>query len=138
MIVGYPSETEEEFSTTVENLKKIKFYKMHIFKYSPRRGTVAEKMENQISGDIKDKRSRILLDLSDEFEREYMLSYIGKTYSVLFEEQDGEFYKGHTANYILVKVKTEEDISNKILDVCFEEVDKDSIIGKLVWNITKN
>ena len=132
VIVGFPGETEEEFNITTKNLMKIKFYKMHIFKYSPRKGTVAEKMENQISGDVKDERSKILLKLSDEFEKDYMNSYIGKTNSVLFEEKDGEFYKGHTANYILVKVKTDEDLSNKLLNVCFEQVDNDSIIGKLV------
>ena len=117
IIVGFPGETEEEFGITYEFLKKIKFYKMHIFKYSPRNGTKAEKMENQIPGDIKELRSKKLLLLSDENEKEYLESYIGKNVRVLFEEQDGKFFKGHTGNYIMVKVEAEENLSNKIREV---------------------
>ena len=114
IIVGFPDESEEEFNETFNFLTKIKFYKMHVFKYSPRRGTKAEGMENQISGEVKEIRSKMLLDLSDKNENEYLDTYIGKEVEVLFEEKDGEFYKGHTANYIMVKYKTEEKLENKI------------------------
>lgn len=117
IIVGFPEESEEEFSETYEFLKKIKFYKMHIFKYSQRNGTKAASMKNQVSGDIKEKRSKVLLKLSDDNEKEYLKTYIGKKVQVLFEEKDGEYYKGHTANYIMVKVKTEKNLSNQIEDV---------------------
>lgn len=90
---------------------------MHIFKYSQRNGTKAAIMKNQVSGDIKENRSKILLKLSDDNEKEYLKSYIGKKVQVLFEEQDGEYCKGHTANYIMVKVKTKEDLSNQIKEV---------------------
>ena len=96
IIVGFPEESEEEFSKTYEFLKKIKFYKMHIFKYSQRKGTIAADMKNQISGDVKEERSKKLLELSDSNENEYLDTYIGKEVSVLFEEQDGKYYKGHT------------------------------------------
>ena len=78
IIVGFPGETDEEFNKTYEFLKKVAFYKMHIFKYSPRKGTKAAKMENQIDGNIKEKRSRILIELSDNNEKKYNQSYIGK------------------------------------------------------------
>ena len=117
IIVGFPGETENEFKETFDFLTKIKFYKMHIFKYSPRKGTKAESMEKQVSGDMKELRSKKLLELSDENENEYLDTYIGKDVEVLFEEKDGEFYKGHTANYIMVKYKTEENLENKLKTV---------------------
>ena len=117
IIVGFPGETDGEFNQTYEFLKRIKFYKMHIFKYSPRKGTKAEVMENQISGDVKEIRSKKLLELSDFNENQYLDSYIGKEVEVLFEERDGEFYKGHTSNYIVVKYKTKEELENKIRKV---------------------
>ena len=90
---------------------------MHIFKFSVRKGTKAEKMENQVSPEIKEKRSNLLLELSDKNEIEYLESYIGKEIEVLFEEKEGDFYKGHTSNYIMAKVKSDEDLENKILKV---------------------
>ena len=117
VIVGFPEESEEEFCQTFEFLKKIKFYKMHIFKYSPRKGTKAEKMKNQISGEVKEKRSKKLLELSNQNENKYLEEYIGKEVEVLFEEKDGEYYKGHTSNYIMVKFKSVENLENKIAKV---------------------
>ena len=113
IIVGFPGETDEEFNKTYEFLKKIKFYKMHVFKYSQRNGTKAAIMKNQISGEKKDARSKKLLDLSDANENEYLDTYINKEIDVLFEEKEDEYYKGHTSNYILVesyKKKIENDI----------------------------
>ena len=121
IIVGFPEETEKEFNETYEFLNKIKFYKMHIFKYSPRKGTKAEGMKNQISGDIKEIRSKKLLELSDKNENEYLDEYIGKEVEVLFEERDGEYFKGHTSNYIIVKYKTAENLENKIVKVKITE-----------------
>lgn len=129
IIVGFPEESEEEFSKTYEFLKKIKFYKMHIFKYSQRKGTIAADMKNQISGDIKEERSKMLLELSDMNENEYLDTYIGKEVSVLFEEQDGEYYKGHTANYISVKFKTNLDVSNQILKIKITGKDNLSLVS---------
>ena len=114
VIVGFPGETEEEFNKTYEFLKEIKFYKMHVFKYSPRSGTVAAKMPNQIDGNIKEERSNKLIELSDENEKEYNQKYIGKEVEVLLEEREGEYLKGHTTNYMVVKMKTSENLENTI------------------------
>ena len=129
IIVGFPEESEAEFSKTYEFLKKIKFYKMHIFKYSQRKGTIAADMKNQIPGDVKEGRSKKLLELSDTNENEYLDTYIGKEVSVLFEEQDGEYYKGHTANYINVKLKTNVDVSNQILKIKITGKDNLSLVS---------
>lgn len=125
VIVGFPDETDEEFAKTYEFLKEIDFYRLHVFKYSPRRGTVAEKMPNQIDGNKKEERSNKLIELSNSTENKHNQSYIGKTVKVLFEEFEDGFFKGHTTNYMMVKVAGEEEQSdkfvNKILDVKIKE-----------------
>lgn len=129
IIVGFPGETDEEFNKTYQFLKEIKFYKMHIFKYSPRKGTKAAVMPNQINGDIKEERSKKLIELSDRNEIEYNKSYIGKNVEVLFEEEKDGMYKGHTQNYILVYCQSKEKLDNKIIDVVCEKAEKEHIIA---------
>ena len=114
IIVGFPGETEEEFEKTYEFLKDIDFYQMHIFKYSPRKGTKAAVMPKQIDGNIKEQRSQRLIELSASNQKLHNEKYIGKKLDVLFEEQDGDFIKGHTSNYISVKVKAGTEIENTI------------------------
>ena len=125
VIVGFPGETDEEFVKTYEFLKEIDFYRLHVFKYSPRRGTVAEKMPNQIDGNKKEERSNKLIELSNSTENKHNQSYIGKTVKVLFEEFEDGFFKGHTTNYMMVKVAGSEEqlgkFVNKILDVKIKE-----------------
>ena len=131
IIVGFPGETDEEFNKTYQFLKEIKFYKMHIFKYSPRKGTKAAVMPNQISGDIKEKRSRELIELSDENELEYNQKYIGKEMEVLFEEEKEKIYKGHTQNYILVYCQTDKKIDNEIEKVICKKAEQYHILGEM-------
>ena len=131
IIVGFPGETDEEFNKTYQFLKEIKFYKMHVFKYSPRKGTKAAVMSNQISGDIKEKRSRELLKLSNKNELEYNKNYIGKEMEVLFEEEKEKIYKGHTQNYILVYCQTDKKIDNKIEKVICKKAEQDHILGEM-------
>ena len=131
IIVGFPGETEEEFEKTYHFLDEIKFYKMHVFKYSQRKGTKAAVMQNQIPGDIKELRSRRLIELSNKNEFEINQKYIGKKVEVLFEEEKEGVFKGHTANYILVYCKDEkENLSNKIQEVeCIKNLN-DHILAK--------
>ena len=134
VIVGFPGETEEEFNKTYEFLKDIRFYRMHVFKYSPRRGTPAEKMENQVDGNIKEKRSRKLIELSNKNEIEKNESYIGKNVKVLFEEYENGYFKGHTSNYIMVNVEGKETdkFVNQIKEIEIIKNDKinKELIGK--------
>jgi len=130
IIVGFPGETEEEFRITYENLRKIKFYKMHVFKYSVRSGTKAAAMENQIDSTIKEKRSKILLNLSNDNQKEYNNKYIEKEVEVLFEENDNKYFKGHTKNYIMVKIKTKNNLSGKIKKVKIINQDELDLIGE--------
>ena len=135
IIVGFPGETNEEFNVTYQFLKKIKFYKMHIFKYSQRKGTRAAVMQNQVDGNIKEERSRKLIELSDENEREYNEKYIGKEVEVLFEEPHIEngirYMKGHTTNYRVVKLATNENYENQIKNVKIIRLDRLELIGEV-------
>ena len=126
IIVGFPGETAEEFNKTYELLKRIKLYKIHVFKYSIREGTKAAIMKNQVYGNIKEERSNELLELSDKYEEEFNNACVGKILSVLFEEQDGEYLKGHTTNYRLVKVAVNEEIE--------KDNEKESSIEKTLEN----
>ena len=135
VIVVFPGETDEEFNITYENLKEIKFYKMHIFKYSQRKGTRAAVMPNQIDGNVKEERSRKLIELSDKNEKEYNNQYIGKEVEVLFEEphlENGKRYmKGHTTNYLATKVQTNKKLDNEIRKVKITKLDELELIGTL-------
>ena len=132
VIVGFPGETDEEFSKTYKFLEEIKFYKMHIFKYSPRKGTKAAVMPNQISGDIKEERSRKLIELSDKNEIEYNESYIGKNVEVLFEEEKDGIFKGHTQNYIMVYCELNKNLENQVISVRCEKAEQEHIIGNFI------
>ena len=132
IIVGFPGETEEEFNKTYQFLEEIKFYKMHVFKYSPRKGTKAAVMPNQIAGNIKEERSKKLIELSDKNEMEYNESYIGKKVEVLFEEEKSETYKGHTQNYIMVHCKSDKNLDNKIVKVICKKAEKEHIEGEVL------
>lgn len=128
IIVGFPGENQEEFETTYQFLKQIKFYKMHIFKYSPRKGTKAAQMKEQIDSKQKEERSQKLIQLSDQNQKTYHQIYLGKEVEVLWEEEKNGYYQGHTKNYLLAKMKSEEKLENKIIKTkCIEGL-KDYIL----------
>lgn len=128
IIVGFPGENQQEFEETYQFLEEIKFYKMHIFKYSPRKGTKAAQMKEQIDGQQKEERSQKLMQLSDKNQKTYHQTYLGKEVEVLWEEEKNGYYQGHTKNYILAKIKSEEKLENKIIQAkCIEGL-KDYIL----------
>ena len=124
IIVGFPGETEEEFNETYEFLKEIAFSKMHVFKYSPRKGTKAAGFKNQVDGITKSKRSDMLIALSDENEENFAKQYIGKEINVLFENET----EGHTTNYIKVESKKKIEGAPVILKVVPTEYKNESLI----------
>ena len=112
VIVGFPAETDEDFEITKAFLEKVHFYEMHIFKYSRRKGTVADKMPEQVDDRIKTKRSNILIELEEKMSLEYRKLYENSVMDVLIEEKqliDGrEYYAGYTKNYIRILVPAEQ------------------------------
>ena len=122
IIVGFPGETNEEFEKTFEFLSKVKFYKMHVFKYSPREKTSAAKMTNQVDGNVKEDRSKKLIELSNRNEKEYNEQYIGKTVEVLFEEEKDGLWSGYTRDYVRVFIESSENLENMIKDIDVKDV----------------
>ena len=121
VIVGFPGETDEEFNQTVTFLDEVKFSKMHIFKYSPRKGTKAANFPNQVDGKIKAERSDILIEMSEKNEKEFASRYIGKSIEVLFENES----EGHTTNYIKVVDKSSKRVAAEISVVVPKGYEKD-------------
>ncbi len=134
IIVGFPGETEEEFAETYAFLKKIKFYKMHVFKYSVRSGTKAALLENQVPNEKKEERSKKLIQLSEENQQWYHQKWMGKQVEVLVEEKEGQFYKGHTGNYLFVKWQGNQNGINEFVKGIVEGGTKEELIVK---NVTK-
>ena len=121
VIAGFPGETEEEFSETKKFLERVKFSKIHVFKYSRREGTKAAGMENQITDSVKAARSDELMALEENMRVEYLERLTGTEQEVLFEESvkigEQEYFIGHTKEYVKTAVLTEQDLTNKILTV---------------------
>lgn len=128
IIVGFPGETDEEFNKTYEKLKEIKFYKTHVFPYSPRKGTKAAIMPQQINGKIKEERSKKLIELSNKYQKEYNEKYLSQNVDILFEECKDGIYKGHTGNYILAHCKTNKNLENKIIKAKCIGIEQEYII----------
>ncbi|MBQ3181203.1 MAG: tRNA (N(6)-L-threonylcarbamoyladenosine(37)-C(2))-methylthiotransferase MtaB [Clostridia bacterium] len=135
IMVGFPGETDEEFEKTLQFVKEISFAEAHIFKYSVRKGTVAEKMENQILPDVKEDRSKRLAQVTKKTEEDFLSSHIGKTVDVLFEREHKGIlglYEGKTDNYITVVAKSEKDVSGKICKVKINSVKKGIADGEIL------
>ena len=134
VIVGFPGETEEEFTATVEFLKDICFYETHVFKYSRRKGTKADRMPDQIPEQIKNQRSDVLLALTEKNSGEYRKKLLGRTVKVLLEEEStigGTTYlTGHTREYVKVAVALETAAAGEIIDVKVTGLLKDMVLGE--------
>ena len=128
MIVAFPGETEEEFEESLRFIQKCGFADMHIFPYSRRPGTPADKMPGQHSNAVKEERSRRAIAVAAEMSRQFRESLIGSTVPVLFEEAEGEYFTGHAPNYVKVYVKG-ENLHNQVRDVTVTEVFSDGVSG---------
>lgn len=118
VIVGFPGETDEEFEVTLEHLRQLALYEIHVFKYSIRSGTVAERMPDQIPEEKKHERSEVLLELTSRQKTAYEQSLRGMEDEVLIEETVGdsmEDFTGHTKRYVKVNVHATEDLVNQIV-----------------------
>lgn len=127
IIVGFPTETDEDFNESYDFAEKVKLSKIHVFPYSPKTGTPAAKIRPQVSPEVKSERSHKMLELSNRLNREFMSEYINKPMEVLFERFENGYYEGHTRNYIKVLCKSERNLVNelimvKLTDIAGEEI----------------
>ena len=129
MIVAFPGETEEEFAESLAFIRRCGFADMHIFPYSRRPGTPADKLPNQHPNAVKEQRSRAAIAVAEELSRQFRQSLIGTVQSVLFEEQEGEFFTGHAPNYVKVYLRG-ENLHNRIREITVTDLHNDGVIGK--------
>ena len=137
VIVGFPGETEEEFEETMQFAEQIGFSKIHIFKYSMRKGTPAAKMEHQVADSIKTERSEKLEKLNEKLEENYRRCFLEQEEEVLMEERilvDGQrYFVGHTREYLKIAVVTEEDLENKMVQVRVKKMlNKEILLAEIV------
>ena len=131
MIVAFPGETEEEFSKSLAFIRKCQFADMHIFPYSRRPGTPADKMSGQHNNATKDSRSREAIAVAEEMSVQYRQNLIGTEQEVLFEEAEGKYFTGHAPNYCKVYVEG-ADLHNQIKTVKIAALWEDGVLGELV------
>lgn len=131
IMVGFPGETDEEFNESLEFAKKVAFAKVHVFAYSRRPGTVADKADNQVPENIKNIRSKRMIELTNSTTNAFLNSQTGMVEPVLFEREKNGYYEGHTMNYTQVIVKSKQNLNNKIVKVKIQKVDKNKCVGIL-------
>ena len=130
MIVAFPGETEEEFAESLAFIRKCAFADMHIFPYSRRPGTPADKMPGQHDNATKEARSRAAIAVAREMSERYRLALVGTVQQVLFEEPDGALYTGHAPNYVKVYAAG-ADLHNQVRNVRITGLHKDGVIGEI-------
>ena len=130
MIVAFPGETEEEFAQSLDFIRRCGFADMHIFPYSRRPGTPADKMPGQLGNDVKEARSRAAIAVAAQMSRSYRQALIGSAQEVLFEETDGEFFTGHAPNYVKFYVRGAQ-LHNCVRTVRPVEIFRDGMLAEL-------
>jgi len=131
VIVGFPGETDEEFQEAYDFIKEINFQELHVFPYSRRQGTPADKMKGQVNGKVKKARVHQLLELSDVLKEEYMKSQLNKTKSIIVEQEKDKWYMGHSKDYLSIKIKSEKNIIGSEVQVMLERIDFPNIIASI-------
>lgn len=131
LIVGFPTETEEDFLESYNNAAKIKFGKIHVFPFSKRDGTVAAKMKSVLSDTEKKERTHKMIELSNKLENEYYNKFLGKTLNVLVEEVFDDHSTGHTDNYIKVIINSKLE-HNKDYNVKITKIDDITVYGEIL------
>ena len=131
MIVAFPGETEEEFAQSLAFIRRCAFADMHIFPYSRRPGTPADKMPGQHDNATKEARSRAAIAVAEEMSKAYRQSLVGTVQEVLFEERDGQYYTGHAPNYVKIYAEG-ENLHNQIKKVMVLGLYKEGILGKVL------
>ncbi len=132
IMVGFAGETEEEFSENLSFAEKAQFARAHIFAYSRRSGTVAAALNNQVTSAEKQRRAKLMAEVTSKSESEFLKELRGKTLSVLFETENNGIYEGYTKNYSRVEVKSNENITGRILNIKITDSDNEKCFGEIV------
>lgn len=135
IMVGFAGETEEDFNESAQFVKKMKFARCHIFPYSKREGTIAAGRDGQVSQKEKERRAKVMEEICEENEREFLKNMVGKTVKVLFERENcTDFHQGYSENYTQIKIPRKNSLKSlrrMIFCVTIEEYEKNYCIGKI-------
>jgi threonylcarbamoyladenosine tRNA methylthiotransferase MtaB len=138
-MVGFPQETDEDFAKSLEFVKSAGFSRVHVFRYSRRKGTAADRMSGQVPESVKTERAELMSRAAAESEEKYLRSLVGRTVPVLFErESSAEFHQGHAPDYTLIKTLRkipEKSLRNRIFCVTIEESRSGYCLGTILNNI---
>lgn len=134
IMVGFAGESDEDFKTSLSFMEEIGFEKVHVFPYSIRKGTRAEKLDGHLDKKVKEERCKIMIEKAEEIRRNFFKAQVGKTYGIIVETQTDDGYcTGHTANYIPVKVKLPNGLNGSLVDIKITGVsDEDYLIGEII------
>lgn len=136
IMVGFPQETDEDFEISLEFVKKVGFSKIHVFQYSPRKGTAAAERKGQISKEVKHERAERMKALGDELLKNHLQKQVGKVVPVLFERENSpDFHQGHAPDYTLIKIfekNFKKSLRRSVFCVKIEESDESCCIGKII------
>lgn len=133
IMVGFPGETDEEFKESMAFVRDIQIARAHVFAYSRRGGTIADRMEGQIDGHTKRERSKEMIAVTDQVQQQFLESQIGKTEPVLFEARNADgSWQGYTPNYTSVVVNHSEPLEGKIRNVRLVKVAGQECIGEVI------
>ena len=132
VMVGFAGETDGEFAESLDFVESVGFAKVHVFPYSRRKGTLADKMDGQVDPRVKDERSKKMIEISEQGRRAFLNSQLGKTESVLVErKREGGYFDGYTMNYTPVRIFSEKALTGKIVDVKLTRLGDDWCEGEL-------
>ncbi len=131
VIVGFPTETKDNFNETIDTLKKINFTKIHVFPYSDRAGTKASKMKGHVPENIKKQRVKTLLHLSRDLEINYMKKFLNQKLTFIPESYKDGYLIGHTENFLLIKAKSDEDFKGQVVNIVLEKINYPYIESKI-------
>ena len=131
VIVGYPGETEEQFNMTYALLEELPITHFHVFPYSKRKNTVAAKAENHLTNALKKVRVKSLIALGESKLSDFTNQMVSRDSEVLFEREKDGYFEGYTSNYIKVKIKSDEDLANKVRKVSFGSVEGSKLLGEI-------
>lgn len=131
IMVGFPGETEADFQDTLDMVKRVNFAKVHVFRYSKRKGTPAASFKYQVDGNVKRDRSERLRELAEASEKAFMEKQIGLSQEVLFEETKEGYLTGHSKNYLKVMVDAPKDLEGSIKSVIIKGIKDGSLLGDL-------
>jgi threonylcarbamoyladenosine tRNA methylthiotransferase MtaB len=134
VMVGFPGEEESNFSNTYRFLQEMKFSRLHIFRFSPRKGTRAYSIEPRIEEKVKKERSKLLRDLGNRLSQDFASQFLGKTLTALAEDQpdtESGLLFGYTENYIPVLFEGKEELRNKLIRIRLSEIKEGKVLGKV-------